>query len=272
MKNLFRFLFHLFIFFTLTNSLFAQEVRVIDNKGTLKYIWNGIQPWNRAALYVNGQYVEKDKKIYRANAPIPSGTNFSVGESGPTWELVSGSLSNTHYFSSPITLESQFSTDKLQIENSGSITIDANSLVDGFSAMIINHSDSDSSIQFSNFNAVFDLNFSKKNITANGSFNIVKLESVFITVNVKQNSDIVLNIHRSSGLKSVTNELFFDGIDDADPINDDFYYISMLINGDWKVVRYDKTDVNVEQEATIGNNNLQNTQPITLAVCTGLNY
>ena len=68
----------------------------------------------------------------------------------------------------------------------------------------------------------------------------------------------------------VTNELIFDGEDDADISNDDFYYVSMLINGNWKVIRYNKTDVNDEKEATVSNNPGQTTQPIDLPTCTGL--
>lgn len=69
---------------------------------------------------------------------------------------------------------------------------------------------------------------------------------------------------------SITNELIFDGEDDPSGTYDDYYYISMLINGtDWKVVRYDKTDVNAEAEATgTGAGN----QPTTLAACIALTF
>jgi len=46
-----------------------------------------------------------------------------------------------------------------------------------------------------------------------------------------------------------------------------------LINGtDWKVVRYDKTDVNAEAEATITNNPGVTTQPTSLAACIALTF
>ena len=70
----------------------------------------------------------------------------------------------------------------------------------------------------------------------------------------------------------VENELIFDGDDDADNTNDNYRYVSLTINSEWKVVRYDKTDVNVELVATITNNPAQATQPTTLAVCTSLTY
>jgi hypothetical protein len=69
---------------------------------------------------------------------------------------------------------------------------------------------------------------------------------------------------------TITNEMIFDGEDDTSGTYDDYYYISMLINGtDWKVVRYDKTDVNAEAEAMgTGAGN----QPITLADCIALTF
>ena len=72
---------------------------------------------------------------------------------------------------------------------------------------------------------------------------------------------------------TITNELIFDGEDDPSGTYDDYYYISMLINGtDWKVVRYDKTDVNAEAEATITNNPGVTAQPTTLAACITLTF
>ena len=70
----------------------------------------------------------------------------------------------------------------------------------------------------------------------------------------------------------VTNELIFDGEDDTDVTNDNFYYVSFVVNGDWKVVRYDKTDVNIELQATLSNNSGQLAQPIDLLTCTALTY
>ncbi|MGJ8744580.1 hypothetical protein [Polaribacter sp.] len=69
---------------------------------------------------------------------------------------------------------------------------------------------------------------------------------------------------------SVTNELIFDGDDDGIATNDNYRYVSLVVNNKWKVIRYDKTDVNVEDIATIDNNPGQTTQPLTLADCTAL--
>ena len=67
---------------------------------------------------------------------------------------------------------------------------------------------------------------------------------------------------------SVENELIFEGAG----ANINFYYVSMLIDNDWKVIKYDKTDVNVEDEASISNNAGQTTQPLTLIACESLTY
>ncbi len=260
----------LFLFFFLTLS--AQEIRVIDNKGTLKHISNGIQSWVLTDSYTDGQFVEKDNKIYRSNASIAANTPFVIGETGSTWRLLSASLDSTIYASSPTAITNSHSTEKLQIEPSGSLSIDGNNLLDGFSCLILNHSGSNSTITFTNFHDVFDLNRTSETISTNGNFLLKPLESVFITVNLDSSSNKSLNIHRFGGFRSVTNELFFDGNDDADPSNDDYYYISMLVDGVWKVIQCDKTDVNVNKVATVGNNSGQLTQPTTLADCTSLSY
>ena len=80
------------------------------------------------------------------------------------------------------------------------------------------------------------------------------------------------NAWKPIAYNAVTNELIFDGDDDPSGTYDDFYYISMVINGDWKVIRYDKTDVNVEDEATIMNNLGVTSQPIALSTCITLNF
>lgn len=67
---------------------------------------------------------------------------------------------------------------------------------------------------------------------------------------------------------SVENELIFEGTG----ANINFYYVSMLIDNNWKVIKYDKTDVNIEDEATISNNTGQTSQPVTLVACESLTY
>ena len=76
------------------------------------------------------------------------------------------------------------------------------------------------------------------------------------------------NTWKPIAFNSVENELIFEGAG----ANINFYYVSMLIDNDWKVIKYDKTDVNVEDEASISNNAGQTTQPLTLIACESLTY
>ena len=72
--------------------------------------------------------------------------------------------------------------------------------------------------------------------------------------------------------KTIADDMIFNGDDDSNPINDNYYYVSMVVNGDWRVVRYDKANINLEKEATNSNNPSQITQPLILATCTVLTY
>jgi len=75
------------------------------------------------------------------------------------------------------------------------------------------------------------------------------------------------NVWKPIALNNVSNELIFDGIDDAPTANDNFYYVSIMINSGWKVIRYNKTDINDETEATG-----TGTQPASLASVSILTY
>jgi hypothetical protein len=72
--------------------------------------------------------------------------------------------------------------------------------------------------------------------------------------------------------KTISDDMIFDGTDDNVSTNDNYYYVSMVVNGNWRVTRYDKANINLEKEATISNNSSQTAQPTALAICTGLNY
>jgi flagellar hook assembly protein FlgD len=72
--------------------------------------------------------------------------------------------------------------------------------------------------------------------------------------------------------KTIANDMIFDGDSDSDSANDNYYYVSMVVNNNWRVVRYDKANINLEKEATNTNNPSQTTQPTTIAICTGLTY
>lgn len=72
--------------------------------------------------------------------------------------------------------------------------------------------------------------------------------------------------------KTISDDMIFDGDDDSSSVNDNYYYVSMVVNNNWRVIRYDKANINLEKEATVSNNSGQTTQPTSLGVCTGLNY
>lgn len=72
--------------------------------------------------------------------------------------------------------------------------------------------------------------------------------------------------------KTITSDMIFDGTDDNISSNDNYYYVSMVVNGNWRLTRFDEANINLERVATVDNNAGQTTQPMTLAVCTGLNY
>lgn len=80
------------------------------------------------------------------------------------------------------------------------------------------------------------------------------------------------NAWKPIAYNSVSNELIFDGDDDSDSTNDNFYYVSFVINDSWKVVRYNKTDVNDEATADVNNNASVTAQPTTLAACAALTF
>lgn len=252
----------------------SQAIPAIDNKGTIHTIFNGMSDWALENSYVQGQYVVRDNAIYHANAAIPVNTPFAVSSSGATWTLISASMSSTLRASvgPSFVLENEHSNRKLYIEPNGSVTIDANRLVDGFSLMLINHSGEDSNITFTNFTGVFNLNCAKSNITTNANFKLDYLESVLVTVTI-YGTDKHLNIHcMQLGFQQVANEMMFDGTDDTDTANDAYYYISKLVNGAWKVTRLDKNDVNADAVADISNNPSVTTQPTTLGACSALSF
>jgi hypothetical protein len=72
--------------------------------------------------------------------------------------------------------------------------------------------------------------------------------------------------------KTISDDMIFDGDDDSNSVNDNYFYVSMIVNDNWRVVRYDKANFNLEKEATVSNNSGQTTQSTSLEACTGLNY
>ena len=70
----------------------------------------------------------------------------------------------------------------------------------------------------------------------------------------------------SKSANSITNELSFE--DTAGT----YFYVSLLVDNAWKVIKYKLDDVNDEETATVSNNSGQTTQPTDLATCETLTY
>lgn len=203
------------IFILCTNCVqisFAQEIRVIDNKGTLKTAINNSVKTSVTAPTspLVGDIWFDNTDVDKIRTKIYDGTN---------WKLVNTKvellLDLTNSQKLALLLPTETNTTEIAVPTDG---------------MLLYSSD--------NNNAYLRADNTWKPITFN----------------------------------SVKNELIFDGEDDADATNDNFRYVSLIINGEWKVIRYDKTDVNVEDIATKSNNAGQTTQPITLTACTALTF
>lgn len=107
-------------------------------------------------------------------------------------------IDETTHITAATALLPEYTTTKVHIEPAGAISLDGNALQDGFSTLVINHSNASSSISFSNFTAVFDLNTAKANITANGSFSLDYLESAILSI-TERGGNKYLNINRFGG-------------------------------------------------------------------------
>ena len=75
------------------------------------------------------------------------------------------------------------------------------------------------------------------------------------------------NTWKPIAYNNISNELIFDGADSSPPTT--FLYVSFVINESWKVIRYDKTDVNEEKTATGAG---IAAQPTTLSDCEALTF
>ena len=76
------------------SSAMAQALPAIDNKGTIRTIYNGMRDWVLTGAYVQGQFVVRNNIIYRANANIAANNAFVEGTTGATWTLISGTDGN----------------------------------------------------------------------------------------------------------------------------------------------------------------------------------
>ena len=119
-------------------------------------------------------------------------------------------IDKTSWITAATALTAQNSTDKVQIESGGSVSLDGSVLPDGFSSLLINNSTATTTVTFSNFTGAYDLNTVKSDITADGSFQLEYLESAIITVNEKSGSKY-FNVNRFGR----SNSALWDGDKDT---------------------------------------------------------
>ncbi|PQJ81559.1 hypothetical protein BTO16_02790 [Polaribacter glomeratus] len=237
---------------------YAQEIRVIDNKGTLKTAIN-----NRVTSSSTSPILPLEGDVWFDNADASN--IITKIYDGTSWILVNTKVNK---------LQDADGDTKVEVEkNTDEDIIRFQTL--GTERMLIN---STGNVAIGNPNpnakAILDLTNTQK-------FALL-LPSELIPVDIITPTDGMLmyssqneNAYLRAGsawkpitFNNVTNELIFEGT----AANSNFYYVSMLINNDWKVIKYDKTDVNVEVEATVLNNPGQTAQPTTLAQCESLTY
>ena len=133
---------------------------------------NGLLVFNTAAAGTAPLDVEVGFYYYSSAAalwvPLSADNNF--------W------IDKTSRITAATALTAQNSTDKVQIESGGSVSLDGSVLPDGFSSLLINNSTAATTVTFSNFSGAYELNTSRSDITADGSFQLEYLESAIITV------------------------------------------------------------------------------------------
>jgi hypothetical protein len=292
----------IFILFAICmHKTVAQEIRVIDNKGTLEKVNNNIVTSSELApttpapfkgdIWINNVSTPNTIKIYNDASwqdithTGAKGSVFFAATNG-----VPSENNNQFYWDN--------TNNKLGVgTNSPTNKLEVSGTIGTQGILISNGTVGKPSFTFKNDTdtGIFRPNFEDEMGFAAGGIEAIHIEEdsnktlVTIKHTIKLEEQL-LDETNSSGtvgqvLKAtatgtkwalafnfVENELIFDGDDDANAKNDNYRYVSLKINGEWKVVRYDKTDVNVEVVATVSNNPGQTTQPTTLAVCTALKY
>jgi len=108
--------------------------------------------------------------------------------------------------------------------------------------------------------------------SGNGIASTIESSNGTITITITYEDGTAFTTSSLFTTKTISSDMIFDGDSDSDSANDNYYYVSMVVNDDWRVVRYDKANINLEKEATKTNNSSQTIQPTTIAICTGLTY
>lgn len=256
-KIIIKFLIFLFCAICIQKS-FAQEVRVINNKGTIntlvknKYTTSNIEPIDPLEgdiWFDNTDSINIITKIY--------------DKTSTSWLKINLKRLQDDDADTSISVEKITDEDIIRFQTLGTERMLINSL---------------GNVAIGNSNpyaqAILDLTNTQKF----GFLLPTELKPIDILTPTdgmlmysSQNKNAYLragNAWKPITFNSVTNELIFEGTG----ADSNFYYVSLIINNDWKVIKYNKSDVNVELEATISNNAGQTSQPTTLTECQALTY
>jgi len=251
--------FLIFILFAICmHKTVAQEIRVIDNKGTLKTAIN-----NNVTSSSTSPLLPLEGDVWFDNTDV----NNIVTKiyDGTSWILVNTKVNKLQDIDgdTKIEVEKNLDEDIIRFQTLGTERMLINSL---------------GNVAIGNSNpyaqAILDLTNTQK-------FGFL-LPTELIPIDILTPTDGMLmyssqnkNAYLRAGnawkpitFNSVTNELIFEGTG----ADSNFYYVSLIINNDWKVIKYNKSDVNAEVEATISNNAGQTSQPTTLTECQALTY
>jgi hypothetical protein len=237
---------------------FAQEIRVIDNKGTLKTAINNnvTSSATEPTLTLKGDVWFDNTDLNNIVTKIYDGTN---------WILVNTKVNILQDADGDTTVRVEKNNDEdiIRFQTLGTERM----LINSLGNVAIGNSNP-------NAKAILDLINTQKFALLLPTETIpteITTPTDGMLMYSSQNENAYLragNAWKPITFNNVTNELIFEGTG----VNSNFYYVSMLINNDWKVIKYNKTDVNVEVEATISNNASQTAQPTTLAECESLTY
>ena len=236
----------------------AQEIRVIDNKGTLKTAIN-----NRVTSSSTSPLLPLEGDVWFDNTDSINIITKIYDKTSTSWLKINLKRLQDDDADTSISVEKITDEDIIRFQTLGTERMLINSL---------------GNVAIGNSNpyaqAILDLTNTQKF----GFLLPTELKPIDILTPTdgmlmysSQNKNAYLragNAWKPITFNSVTNELIFEGTG----ADSNFYYVSLIINNDWKVIKYNKSDVNVELEATISNNAGQTSQPTTLTECQALTY
>ena len=252
-------------------SIHAQKIRVIDNKGSIRYV-NNNNVYSQAAdptLNTPNNVVENDIWF---DSSDPNSTLTRI-YNGTSWILLVdpkvNALQDADGDTRVYVENNDDDSDIIIFETGTGIGSDAPASTE---RMRINAAGNVGIGNTPNINAILDLTNS-----LNFAF-LLPTETLPLVINNPLDGMLIYsstnknaylranNVWKPIAYNTVDNEYIFE--DQANPPSA-YYYVSLIVNGNWKVIRYSKTDVNQEEEVdgtgTAG-------QPITLAACEALTF